>query len=43
MREERVGMLVVQRAQQLGVVVADGGLLAGDGEPGGAFAREYVR
>jgi hypothetical protein len=42
-REERVGVFVVQRAQQLGVVVADGGLPRMDGEPGGAFARAYVR
>jgi hypothetical protein len=35
-------VLVVQRAEQLGVVVADGGLLALGRESGDAFARTYV-
>ncbi|MEU5562755.1 hypothetical protein [Micromonospora musae] len=43
MRVQRLGVLVVQRAKQLGVVVADGGLLALEREPGDAFAPEYVR
>ncbi|RKN24029.1 hypothetical protein D7147_03230 [Micromonospora musae] len=33
MRVQRLGVLVVQRAKQLGVVVADGGLLALDASP----------
>jgi hypothetical protein len=49
-REQRVGMLVVQRAQQLGVVVTDGGTsLPAAGRPtmrppvaGGASALPYV-
>lgn len=40
---QRLRVLVVQRAQQLGVVVADGGLLASGARPAVASAREYVR
>jgi hypothetical protein len=42
-RKERLRVLVVQRAQQLRIMVADGGLLALDGESGDGFAGEYVR
>ncbi|MEW2376806.1 hypothetical protein AB0883_11975 [Micromonospora sp. NPDC047812] len=42
MRVQRLGVLVVQRAEQVGVVVADGGLLAVGASPAVAFAREYA-